>query len=95
LEETEINAKYLGMIGFRETREYINKKSDVYFVALLRPLNQNQEVGTGDGEVSKVMWVKIDEYVAFDWTHPTQTVIKDMVIKIVEAIRSWKIVNGG
>ena len=90
LEETEIKSKCLGIIGFRETREYIHKRSDIYFVALLRPAHPNQQIGTGDGEVAKCMWVDIDQYINLDWKHPTQTTIKNAVVGIIAGIREFK-----
>jgi len=61
---------------------------------LLRPIQANQQIGTGDGEVAKSMWVNIDEYINFDWKHPTQTTIKNAVIGIIAGIREFKKANG-
>jgi 8-oxo-dGTP pyrophosphatase MutT (NUDIX family) len=82
LEETEIRSKFLGVIGFRQTRRYLFDCSDIYFIALLRPESVSQKIGGGDGEVAKCCWMPLQEYLNIEWKHPTQTHVRDAVEKI-------------
>ena len=35
----------------------------------------------------------IDDYVAFDWIHPTQTTVKNVVVEIYKKIKEFKAQN--
>ncbi len=60
------------MIGFRQMKKYLFDKSDLYFVAFLRPEKVIENIGTGDGEVAKCMWMSVVDYEQLEWKHQTQ-----------------------
>eukprot|EP00048_Salpingoeca_helianthica_P017700 m.238620 g.238620 ORF g.238620 m.238620 type:complete len:296 (-) comp21894_c0_seq1:67-954(-) len=60
LEETGVQCEFRGVLGFRHLPEYRFGCSDLYFVALLRPLHR--EIKHDPGEIAACEWQPLDVF---------------------------------
>ena len=89
-EETGVESKFVGVMGFREKRKYLFNKGDIYFFCQLRPILDKMTIGKGDGEVAKCNWMLIEDFAKVKQHIKTQEKIRDGVVKIWEQIREFK-----
>ncbi|MFW5688735.1 MAG: NUDIX domain-containing protein [Spirochaetota bacterium] len=66
-EETGIAAEFMSLVCFRHWHGYRYGKSDIYFVARLRPLSF--EIELDESEIAECMWMPVDEYLHDPDTH--------------------------
>ena len=67
-EETGIRSRFLSLNCFRHWHGYRYGKSDIYFVCRLKPLSSKITLETR--EISKAVWMPLDEYLNDPDTHP-------------------------
>ena len=66
-EETGIRTDFEGVICFRHWHGYRYGKSDIYFVARLRPLSS--EILMQEEEIAECLWMPVEEYLVNDSIH--------------------------
>lgn len=59
LEETGIKAEFKGVLGMRETLNYLYGAADFYFACILKPASESVDIGDTQ-EVSHAQWVPLD-----------------------------------
>jgi 8-oxo-dGTP pyrophosphatase MutT (NUDIX family) len=67
LEETGIASEFLYLSSLRHWHGYRYGKSDIYFVARLRPLSY--DISPDPEEIEEAMWVPVQEYLESEYTH--------------------------
>ena len=67
LEETGIKTVFESLICFRHWHQYRYDKSDIYFVARLRPLNS--EILMQEEEIAECLWMPVEKYLVNDSIH--------------------------
>ena len=67
LEETGIKTEFDSLICFRHWHQYRYEKSDIYFVARLRPLSSH--ILMQEEEISECLWMPVEEYLENDTIH--------------------------
>jgi len=67
LEETGIQTEFDSLICFRHWHQYRYEKSDIYFVAKLRPLSSN--ISMQEEEISECLWMPIEKYLQNETIH--------------------------
>jgi ADP-ribose pyrophosphatase YjhB (NUDIX family) len=60
LEETGVKTKFVSISSFRHIHEYRYRKSDIYFVALLKPLSN--KITPQTEEIEECKWMPLQEY---------------------------------
>ncbi len=68
LEETGVRSEFISLNCFRHWHGYRNGKSDIYFVCRLKPLSS--EITLDPKEISKALWMPVEEYLSDPDTHP-------------------------
>jgi 8-oxo-dGTP pyrophosphatase MutT (NUDIX family) len=66
-EETGIRTKFVHLACFRHWHGYRYDKSDIYFVARLKPLTF--DITPDPTEIDECLWMPVDEYLAHPETH--------------------------
>jgi 8-oxo-dGTP pyrophosphatase MutT (NUDIX family) len=61
-EETGIETRFESLVCFRHWHGYRFKKSDIYFVCRLSPLNH--EIAADEEEIAECLWMPVQEYLA-------------------------------
>ena len=57
-EETGVKTKFVSILGFRELLKYQWGQQDLYFVCLLEPENENEEIDIQmPDEIAKADWI--------------------------------------
>ena len=59
LEETGIQAEFMSLLGVRHSHGVAFGRSDLYFVALLRPTDPDQPIQLDPSEISKCQWMEV------------------------------------
>ena len=67
LEETGIQTEFDSLICFRHWHQYRYEKSDIYFVAKLRPLSSN--ISMQEEEISECLWMPVEKYLQNETIH--------------------------
>lgn len=62
VEETGIETEFVGILSFRHQQNYRYGCSDFYFICVMRPINNEQEIKVCQQEIANCKWVDIDEY---------------------------------
>jgi len=75
-EETGIKAEFQGIITFRHMHPHLFSNSDIYFVALLKPLSF--ATSRQEEEIEEVLWMPIDEY----RTHPSVNAVNQRIASL-------------
>ncbi|CAM8900757.1 unnamed protein product [Rhodiola kirilowii] len=80
-EETGIDAEFVELLAFRECHKYIFRKSDLFFVCMLKPLSSNIKIQASEIEAAK--WIPIMEYInqPFVQNHEQGKYIADICLK--------------
>ena len=63
-EETGIETEFERVVCFRHWHGYRHGKSDIYFVCLLRPLNET--IVRQEEEIAQCLWMPLREYLGAD-----------------------------
>ena len=71
LEETGIQAEFMSLLGVRHSHGVAFGRSDLYFVALLRPTDPDQPIQLDPSEISKCQWMELDTFAADPNLFPT------------------------
>ncbi len=66
-EETGIKTEFISVNSFRHFHGYRYGKSDIYFVCRLKPLTL--DISIDPNEISKSLWMPVDEYLTDPDTH--------------------------
>ena len=90
-EETGIKAKFKGIIGLREKKQYYFGRNDLYFFCLLEP--ENEEINKCNDEIAKSMWIPIQEFVDAETKVETQKRIAKLAKKILDYIDQGKSID--
>ncbi|WCJ28197.1 hypothetical protein M5689_009904 [Euphorbia peplus] len=61
-EETNIDAKFVQVLAFRESHKAFFEKSDLFFLCLLQPMSF--DVQKQESEIEDAQWMALEEYVA-------------------------------
>ncbi|KAL1092320.1 hypothetical protein V6Z11_D07G216600 [Gossypium hirsutum] len=61
-EETGIDTEFVEILAFRQSHKSFFKKSDLFFVCMLRPLSF--DIQKQDTEIEAAQWMSINEYAA-------------------------------
>ncbi|XP_050215330.1 nudix hydrolase 2 isoform X2 [Mercurialis annua] len=61
-EETDIDAKFIELLAFRQSHKVFFGKSDLFFLCLLQPLSFN--VQKQESEIDAAQWMPVEEYLA-------------------------------
>lgn len=64
LEETGIEADFIGVITFRHQHKFRHNCSDFYFICLMHPSNPDQKINPCQQEIADCQWMDLDEYLA-------------------------------
>ena len=64
-EETGVKTEFVSLLGFRHMHSFRFGKSDLYFIALLKPLTK--EINLDPEEIEFCEWIPLDKY--FSFTH--------------------------
>ncbi len=67
-EETGIRTEFLSLHCFRHWHGYRYRKSDIYFVCRLKPLNH--DITADPREISEARWMPLDDFLSDPDTHP-------------------------
>ncbi|XP_031553931.1 nudix hydrolase 8-like isoform X1 [Actinia tenebrosa] len=62
LEETGIETEFVSMVCFRHIPDFRFECSDLYFICLLKPLNN--EIKRDSSEISDAKWMDLDEFLS-------------------------------
>lgn len=79
LEETGVKTEFVSLNCFRHWHGYRYGKSDIYFVCRLKPLSS--EINVDPTEISKAIWMNVDEYLSDPDTHIFNKKIVETSIK--------------
>ena len=63
-EETGVEAEFEALICFRHWHRARFRKSDIYFIARLKPLSH--EITRAEGEIAECLWMPVQEYLAME-----------------------------
>ena len=66
-EETGIKTDFEALVCFRHWHGYRYGKSDIYFVARLKPLSEN--ITMQEEEIAECLWMPVDEFLGSDKIH--------------------------
>ncbi|KAJ6326998.1 hypothetical protein OIU78_013981 [Salix suchowensis] len=61
-EETDIDTEFVEILAFSQTHQGFCRKSDLFFVCMLRPLSS--DINKQDSEIEAAQWMPIEEYIA-------------------------------
>ncbi|KAG9448558.1 hypothetical protein H6P81_008523 [Aristolochia fimbriata] len=64
-EETGIDTEFVEVLAFRQTHKSFFKKSDLFFVCMLKPLSY--DIQKQDLEIEAAQWMPIEEYAALPY----------------------------
>lgn len=90
LEETGMTASYCGLLGFRHLQEYRHGHGDIYFLVVMKCTNEAQEPNPRAGEIAKVKWMELEEFLEIKHLQRYFDTIKQIVRDEVEAVASGK-----
>ena len=77
-EETGVKSEFISIMAFREKHSYLWQKSDLYFVARLRPLTS--ELKKEDQEIDDCKWMPLAEFYRDPNIYPTQKAIARLAL---------------
>ncbi|KAJ6705816.1 NUDIX HYDROLASE 7 [Salix purpurea] len=61
-EETDIDTEFVEILAFSQTHQGFCRKSDLFFVCMLRPLSS--DINKQASEIEAAQWMPIEEYIA-------------------------------
>ena len=80
LEETGVQTEFVSISSFRHIHEYRYRKSDIYFVALLKPLSN--EITPQTEEIEECKWMPLQEYLnSLEISDFNKIVVKSTLVK--------------
>ena len=80
LEETGIKTEFVSISSFRHIHEYRYRKSDIYFVALLKPISN--EITPQTEEIEECKWIPLQEYLnSSEISDFNKIVVKSTLVK--------------
>ena len=80
LEETGVQTEFVSISSFRHIHEYRYRKSDIYFVALLKPLSN--EITPQTEEIEECKWMPLQEYLnSLEISEFNKIVVKSTLVK--------------
>lgn len=59
LEETGIEVEFVGVVSFRHQLNYRYGCGDFYFICLMRPVHEDQQISKCDQEISACKWIDV------------------------------------
>lgn len=90
-EETGIDASFSALLAFRHQHQMTWGRSDLYFLCLLRPTKQNQEIRIEDtNEISEACWMDAGKFIA-STSHPMNKIVAELALS---SARSSAAVDG-
>ena len=80
LEETGVKTEFVSISSFRHIHEYRYRKSDIYFVALLKPLSN--KITPQTEEIEECKWMPLQEYLnSLEISDFNKIVVKSTLVK--------------
>lgn len=84
-EETGIRTAFQSLVCFRHRHHFRFRKSDIYMICLLKPLND--EIVREKEEIAEALWMDIDEYLAHDRVHALNKEIIQAALKNTHLVK--------
>lgn len=85
-EETGCESQFISLLGVRHMQQYRWGCSDLYFVCLMKPRDEEAKLHAQAGEVAKVKWFPLLEFLTFESSKRFFTPLKGQLLRDLDLL---------